>query len=164
VPRLTNDVDLTLLTGFGDEEKFASRLLELFEPRFADAATFAVDHRVLLARTAGGVPIDIAFGGIPFEVRAVARAVDVEVVPGVPLRLCTASDLVVHKSFAARPQDWADVEGVLIRQRGALDWPQVWADLVELAGYKGEPGLVDQLDAIALRVEKTIGAYHRPRS
>ncbi len=32
-PRLTNDVDLTLLTGFGDEETYVQTLIEKFSPR-----------------------------------------------------------------------------------------------------------------------------------
>ncbi len=46
--RLTLDVDLTLLTGFGDEARFVDRLLETFSGRRADARDFALRHRVLL--------------------------------------------------------------------------------------------------------------------
>jgi hypothetical protein len=32
-PRLTQDVNLTLLTGFGEEEKFVLKLLSILNPR-----------------------------------------------------------------------------------------------------------------------------------
>src|SRR2546422_2006643 len=66
-PRLTQDVDLTLLTGFGDEEKFVNSLLKEFIPRRPDAREFALSHRVLLIETRKGVGVDVALGAFPFE-------------------------------------------------------------------------------------------------
>ncbi|MCU0784694.1 MAG: hypothetical protein MUF81_11755, partial [Verrucomicrobia bacterium] len=45
-PRLTQDVDLTLLTGFGREEDFVDELLTAFTARRADARDFALSRRV----------------------------------------------------------------------------------------------------------------------
>ncbi len=39
-PRVTEDVDLTLLTGFGNEEPFIDELLRHFSPRVSDAKEF----------------------------------------------------------------------------------------------------------------------------
>ena len=50
-PRLTNDLDLTLLTGFGEEAPYIETLVARYEGRIADAAAFARQHRVLLLRT-----------------------------------------------------------------------------------------------------------------
>jgi len=50
-PRLTQDVDLTLLTGFGQEEQFVDVLLKEFIPRRSDAREFALSRRVLLIET-----------------------------------------------------------------------------------------------------------------
>src|SRR2546423_10206108 len=92
-PRFTQDVDLTLLTGFGDEEKFVDALLKELNPRRPDAREFALNHRVLLAKTPEGVEVDIALGALPFEQRAVARASDWQVREGVTLTTCSAEDL-----------------------------------------------------------------------
>ena len=59
-PRETIDVDLTLLTGFGNEEPFVRKLLQHYDARIADAANFAVSRRVLLLRARSGVGLDIA--------------------------------------------------------------------------------------------------------
>ena len=40
-PRETVDVDLTLITGFGGEDRFVRKLLERFEGRVDNAAEFA---------------------------------------------------------------------------------------------------------------------------
>ena len=66
-PRETVDVDLTLLTGFGGEERFVNNLLGRFEARIENAAQFALTSRVLLLRASPGVGLDIALGGLPFE-------------------------------------------------------------------------------------------------
>ena len=48
-PRLTGDVDLTILTGFGDETAYIEQLCRAFPGRIADAAEFAERTRVLPA-------------------------------------------------------------------------------------------------------------------
>lgn len=101
-PRTTNDIDLTLLTGFINEEKFIDALLDQYEGRLPDTKEVALDARVLLLRSASGVGIDIALGGMPFETSSVERASEAEFLPGVSLLTCSAEDLVVHKAFIRR--------------------------------------------------------------
>jgi len=115
-PRLTKDMDLTLLTGFGREEPFIDFLLCHYTPRRQDAREFALCQRVLLLQSASGIGIDIALAGLPFEESAVRRAVMVEYAPGILLRICSAEDLIVMKAFADRPQDRLDLRGILVRQ------------------------------------------------
>lgn len=138
-PRLTQDVDLTILAGFGHEERFTDALLETFLPRRSDAREFALRHRVLLLRTASGVDVDVALGALPFEERSIERSSPWFWTPDDSLITCSAEDLVVHKVFAARDLDWADVERVLIRQHGRLDLAQIRDELQALLELKGEP-------------------------
>ena len=63
-PRRTVDVDLSVLAGFGDEEKFADVLLEYFAARISDAVAFARERRVLLLRSTKGVGIDVALAAL----------------------------------------------------------------------------------------------------
>jgi hypothetical protein len=135
-PRLTRDVDLTLLCPYGEEARAVDRLLSDFAPRIPDARTFALQHRVLLLRSESGVPIDIALGGIPFEERCVGRASDFDF-GEVRLLTCSAEDLVVLKAFAGRERDWADIESVVIRQSRRLDWTLVFEELAPLAELRG---------------------------
>ncbi len=160
-PRLTVDLDLTLMTGFGNEASTVDGVLGLFAPRIEGARDFALEHRVLLVRTLDGFPVDIALGAMPFEEASVSRALNVEIVPGALIRICSASDLVVHKAFAARPQDWVDVEGVIVKQRGQLEWGQIWRNLRELAELKGEPEILTELERVARRAERVIGNFSR---
>ena len=73
-PRLTQVVDLTLLAGFGHEERYIDACLYELQPRRRDAREFALKYRVLLVRTHSGVDVDVALGGLPFEERSTQRA------------------------------------------------------------------------------------------
>jgi hypothetical protein len=157
-PRFTQDVDLTLLTGFGKEELFADALLESFEPRRPDAREFALSRRVLLVCTRGGVDVDVAFGALPFEERTIQRASDWSWAEGQSLITCSAEDLVVHKAFAGRDLDWGDVERVLIRQHRKLDLSQIRAELKPLLELKGEMEALDKLDRKLVTVERRLHA------
>ena len=151
-PRFTVDVDLTLLTGYGSEERFVDAMLEDLEPRRADARQFAVLHRVLLARSKKGVDVDVALGALPFEERSVARASVWSLEGGTELRTCSAEDLIVHKVFAGRDRDWDDVRGVLARKHGKLDWTIIRDELPPLLELKEAPEAMQRLDKVAAEV------------
>jgi len=136
-PRFTRDVDVTLLCPYGAEAAPAERLIAAFSPRIPDAQAFAQQNRVLLLLSSTGVPIDIAFGAIPFEERCVARATEFDL-GGVRLLTCSAEDLIVLKAFAARDRDWADIESVAARQSKQLDWPLIFKEFAPLAGLREE--------------------------
>ncbi|MBA2356515.1 MAG: nucleotidyl transferase AbiEii/AbiGii toxin family protein [Acidobacteria bacterium] len=152
-PRETIDVDLTLITGFGREREFVTVLMKAFRPRIDEAAAFAERNRVLLLRADSGVGLDIALGGLPFEELAVERSTPFAYPPDIPLRTCSAEDLIVLKAFAGRPKDWVDIEGVIIRQSHQLDWPYVQAQLAPLVELKDAPELLEQLERTRARLE-----------
>jgi predicted nucleotidyltransferase len=148
-PRITRDVDLSLFTGFGGEQRFIQELLRHFQPRVEDCEAFALRNRVLLLLAQGNIGIDVALAGLPFEAGMIQRAVLVEVLPGKQLRLCTAEDLIVLKAFAARPVDWHDVQSIVIRQgSSALDWGYIQQQLQPLAEAKEEPEILLRLGEI----------------
>ncbi len=157
-PRLTQDVDLTLLTGFGKEEEFVDVLLGEYAGRRPDARSFALSRRVLLVRTGKGVDVDIALGAVPFEQRSVARGSIWQWEPGQSLVTCSAEDLLVHKVFAGRDRDWADVDSVLARQRGRLDLKLVRSELTPLLELKGELDSLGKLDRMIGTVERRLSA------
>jgi hypothetical protein len=135
-PRATADVDITLLTGYGDERQYVDALLEQFRPRIENAHDFAVLNRVLLLKASNGIGIDIALAGFPFEERVIDRASNFEYSPTAPLMTASADDLVVLKAFADRPQDWIDIQGILVRQGDNLNWKQILAELSPLCELK----------------------------
>ncbi len=147
-PRFTQDVDITLLTGFGGEEQFVDRLLGRYRPRIGNARDFALANRVLLVSDESGVPIDIALGAMPFEERAISRATKWRLEAGRGVLTCSAEDLLVHKAFASRDRDWLDVDGIVRRQK-SIDWNLVFEELTPLAELKEAPEIVERLRKIA---------------
>ena len=144
-PRLTRDVDLTILSGFGSEERWIGPLLEKFGPRRSDARDFALRTRVVLLEASNNVPLDVSLGALPFEERVIVRATSHQFLTDVELRTCSAEDLIVLKSFANRTKDWLDIEGVVVRQDRHLDIPLIWRELNPLIDLKEEPEIRTRL-------------------
>ena len=154
-PRFTGDADMTLLTGFGEEEGFARILIEKFAPRRSYALDFALRYRVLLLWAANHIPLDVALGGLPFEENSIRRASAFAFPTGQALTTCSAEDLLVHKVFAAREKDWLDVDGILARQWGKLNFDLVRRELKPLLELQEKP------ESLA-RLEQKIRAHNRP--
>jgi len=139
-PRFTQDVDLTVSAPINEPEAFIKRVLDQFSPRMKEALAFAIQNRVLLSQASNGCPIDLSLALPGYEDEVMARAVAYEIVQGKLVRLCSAEDLIIHKSVAGRPQDIRDIEGIVYRQGELLDaayiqrWLQSFADLL----YKPE--------------------------
>jgi hypothetical protein len=152
-PRVTQDIDCTLLTGFGGELPFVQELLGRYEARIEEAETFALQNRVLLLRSKSGIGIDLALGGLPFEALVVERATSFRFLPDVELRTCSAEDLIVLKAFADRRRDWADIEGILIRREGRLDWRYIYKQLLPLCELKENLDIVETLKSLQGEVE-----------
>ncbi len=144
-PRLTNDIDITILTGFGNEAKYVDKLLNHYKGRIPEAREFAINNRVLLLISKEGIPIDIALGGIAFEEKIISRTSRYEFLPDLSLLTCSAEDLIILKSFADRPRDWADVETIIIRQQGNLDWEYIFQQLQPLSQIKESSEIIEHL-------------------
>jgi hypothetical protein len=151
--RATRDVDLALLTGFGNEQRFVDELLSNFSGRSANAGEFALQNRVLLIRASNQVPVDIGLAAIGFEESMIARAKRHRFGSKFSLWTATPDDLVVLKAFANRDIDWFDLEGLLVRQAGKLNWGYINQQLAPLCELSDSPDVVDRLrrlrDAIA---------------
>ncbi len=136
--RLTDDIDISLFSGFGNESEIISKFLRKFRPRREDAEEFAKLFRVLLLISDDNIQIDVALGALPFEDEIIERSVLFEFIPGQLLRICAPEDLVTLKAYAARDKDWADVRGVLVRQHRKLDRNVILERLEFLSQFKDE--------------------------
>jgi hypothetical protein len=144
--RMTQDVDLCILSDFGTEERYIDSFLTAFKPRISDAADFALMNRVLLLSASNGVDIDLSFAGLPFEQQMIERASSFSFCKDCdPLITCSAEDLMILKAFADRMKDWADIEGILVRQIQHLDIDYVIEQLTPLCELKEEPEIIEKL-------------------
>jgi hypothetical protein len=152
-PRVTQDVDLSLLTGFDHEDRFVDALLSRYRGRRSDARAFALGARVLLLEAANGVFVDVGLAGLPFEEHMIHRASPVTFAPKVELVIASPEDVVITKAFAGRHVDWFDVEGILANHRGKLDWDYILRELPPLCELKESPEIVDELLAMRVKID-----------
>jgi hypothetical protein len=146
-PRLTQDVDLTILLPPGREEIVLRELVEAFPPRVPEAVRFAVEHRVLPVDVPGGSEADISLGLPGYEEEAIARGVDYRLAEGRMVRLCSAEDLIIHKALAGRPQDILDIEGIVARQGKRLELAYIRRWLAEFARLSGGEDAAGRFEA-----------------
>ncbi|NOU32127.1 MAG: nucleotidyl transferase AbiEii/AbiGii toxin family protein [Polyangiaceae bacterium] len=147
-PRLTADVDLTLLTGFGAEAPYIDALLTEFRGRLPDTREFALVNRTLLLWSSARVALDVSLGAMPFEEHTIERASDFTIGAAQVIRTCSAEDLIVHKTFAGRDKDWLDIRGIVKRRGDALNRELIWTELAPLLELAGDDGQSQRLRAI----------------
>ena len=143
--RMTQDIDLCILSGFGSEKKYIESLLGSFKSRIEDAKEFAITNRVLLLTASNDVPIDLTLSGLPFEKQMIDRATPFPYAHGCSLLTCSAEDLIVLKAFADRAQDWIDVRGIIVRQKEQLDIEYIFKHLAPLSELKESAEILDNL-------------------
>ena len=142
-PRLTQDVDLTIAAPLDEPERVIRALVERFRSRHPDPLEFARRARVVLIHASNGCPVDISLALPGYEDEVMRRTVNYEIEPGKAVRLCSAEDLIIHKVVAGRPQDVADIEGVVYRQQDALDVSYIRLWLREFAALLEQPERIE---------------------
>ncbi len=146
--RMTQDIDLCLMCGFGNEEAYAKQLLNQYKSRIDDPLTFALDNRVLLLFASNGVAMDISLSGLPFEEEMIRNATPFLFSSDCPLITCSAEDLIVLKAFADRPKDWGDVESIATRYMHKLNRNYIIEQLTPLCDLKESPEIITKLDKV----------------
>ncbi|MBI4542090.1 MAG: nucleotidyl transferase AbiEii/AbiGii toxin family protein [Gemmatimonadetes bacterium] len=154
-PRLTEDIDVTLGVDPSGLPlvREVCRALQL-EPLPDEVEKFVRETFVLPARHAEtAIRVDFVFSTTPYERQAIERAVKVPVA-GIPVPFATAEDLIIHKLFAGRAQDWEDTLSVVRRKGHELDWGYLdrWAR--DFAGVAGREELPQRLEALREEVRK----------
>lgn len=145
-PRFTQDVDVTVAAPPDDLEGFVRAIVARFTSRVEDAVTFARRTRVVLVRASNSCGVDISLALPGYEDEVMRRAVDYELEPGKVVRMCSAEDLIIHKAVAGRPRDVRDIEGIVYRQRDALDVAYIRLWLSEFADVLENPELLERFE------------------
>jgi len=135
--RATEDADLKILI----RDRTISEFRELAEGRFKPHPRpwlgKSESALIIAVELEDGSVVDMLAAVLPYEEQAIQRAEIMEI-DGLRLPVCTAEDLIIHKAITRRHQDWLDIEGVLVRQRGKLDlkyirhWLKQFAEALEM--------------------------------
>jgi hypothetical protein len=162
-PRLTGDVDVTVVAEIGTEEPIVDACLARFAARGDDPREFALRYRVVRIRASNGVDIDVALGASSFEIASIARATPYEFEPGCVLRTCSADDLIVHKAVAGRNQDLLDIKGIVNRQLGKLNLVYIRRWLATFAEITENPDLARPFEEALKAAEAIAAKRKKPR-
>ncbi|MEA3133914.1 MAG: hypothetical protein QOG17_1760 [Gammaproteobacteria bacterium] len=149
--RLTRDVDALALIPEAEWPKALSLAANYgIVARIDDALDFAGRSRMLLLRhSASDIDIDVALGGLSFELQALNLS-QLHQVGGVQLRLPRVEDLLVMKAFAHRPKDLEDIEGLLaVHPSADLGFVRQW--LREFSAAVTMPDLLDDFEKVVAR-------------
>lgn len=118
--RLTQDLDITVLCKEGKIPDFVEKIGNNFTLLPDNPLSFLQQTRVLPAKTGVGVRLDIIFARLPYEETAIQRAKTVKF-GNLPVKVCTAEDLIIHKIISERQLDLEDVQWIIKRQYNRLD-------------------------------------------
>jgi hypothetical protein len=146
-PRLTVDVDLTVLIPPEDIAGFARMITSHFDSRVPNPVSFARQARMILVRASNGCEVDISLALPGYEDELIPHAVEWQLEPDKCVNLCSAEDLIIHKAVAGRPQDLADIEGVVYRQGDRLDVEYIRHWLREFAAVLENPELLERFES-----------------
>jgi len=144
--RLTVDADLTISAPLEGTADLIQLITRQFPSRVSDPQAMAQRTRMILVRTGSNVDVDISLALPGYEDELFRRAIDLETEPGKTIRLCSAEDLIIHKAVAGRPQDIADIEGVVLRQGPHLDAAYIRRWLNEFADALADSEIVERFE------------------
>lgn len=132
-PRMTVDVDLVVRADVDDALRLVQSLAETpFEPLFAGVEEVVTTAFILpLRHRSTGIRVDLAIGMSGFERDSIGRATRIAVGPG-SVPVVAVEDLLVMKALAGRPQDEADIRGLVDLHRNSIDWKHCLATATAL--------------------------------
>lgn len=141
-PRVTLDVDITVAATAAEAPKILKALGAQVKRAPDDPVDFA-EYGVLPFIHANGPKVELAFGMASYVHQAVERAVEINIL-GVPVRFCSAEDLVLHKIISERRKDQDDVDGIFRHRKAALDREYLDPRVHELAVVLERPEIEER--------------------
>jgi len=153
-PRLTRDIDITLgvdQSCLEDVRKVVTACGLQIIPD--DPAAFVAQTMVLPAADRGsGIRVDFIFSFTPYEREAIARSRTVALGGG-NVKFAAPEDLIIHKLFAGRPQDIADVQAILLKMAKDLDTGHIRRWLAEFDRSVSGKGFTAQFERLLVEAE-----------
>lgn len=156
-PRLTVDIDITIYISDIKERDFIKEAGSRFRILVDNPDDFVKKTRVLPIEITEYVKGDIIFAGLEYEKIAIERAVEVEISKNNRVKVCTAEDLVIHKSISEREKDWQDIEGILLRRGSLLDNSYILNWLSQFASALDKPGILKRFEELWKEIVESEG-------
>lgn len=120
-PRLTADIDITVILTPDKAEKVLKILQNSFEPVVGNWKNFAKETFVLpLRERKTKLKIDIIFGISPYEKEAFSRVKRVNLGRR-GFNICGLEDFIIHKLVSGRERDIEDLKGVFRKNKSSIN-------------------------------------------
>jgi hypothetical protein len=134
-PRLTRDVDLKVLLSRQDADRLLDILSTEYIPLTSQPVKMLREQGLIFLQDTAGTRLNILLADTPYDVLAIKRGRNVDVQPGITVRVCSPEDLIIYKIISTRLRDHEDIRGVIRRQGNALDDNYIldWLDQFEEA-------------------------------
>lgn len=120
-PRLTRDIDVKVLLERDEAERLLSAIRTEYEPFGDNPLEMLKKNGILFAHDKQNIRIDFHLSDTLFDRQVIERAKDIEIKPGIMVRICTAEDLIIYKMLSMRILDARDAEGIINYQGDTLD-------------------------------------------
>jgi predicted nucleotidyltransferase len=144
--RATRDADFKISIDMPLAD-FRKLVFEHFSERPTKIPKHMLSPHVIHFWALPGVAADILVSIFDYEKQAIERAIEMDI-EGVPARICTPEDLIIHKAIAERLKDWGDIEGILMRQRGKLDLAYIRNWLSQFAEALEKPEILTRFNQL----------------
>ena len=144
--RVTHDADFKVSIDMPLAE-FRKLVLEHFPERPMNIPAHKRSSHIVHIWASPEVAADLLVCIFDYEKEAIKRAVEKDVL-GLPVRVCTAEDFIIHKATANRAKDWMDMENIIIRQRGKLDVKYIREWLTQFAEALETPEMLDKFNEL----------------
>lgn len=133
-PRFTQDVDLKVLLTREEAVRLIECMTPEFQPDDENPEAKLRQRGFVFFRDPSQIRIDLVLAETGFDLEAMGRALPVEMLPGISLKICSPEDLLVYKMISNRPRDNDDVPGIIRRQKNLDDlYIEHWLHEFEIA-------------------------------
>lgn len=153
IPRTSGDIDILMVCPairipalVEDLRKGASAQVELA------GALESLRKEYVLRCLCGPIPCELFVPNLPYHSAVLARAVLRPILGVADVQVATAEDIIVLKVLFDRDQDWADIEGILIRQ--AATGSIAGLDLEHVRGWVGQ--MIPETNPRIARLERLV--------
>jgi hypothetical protein len=120
-PRLTQDIDVKVMLSRDEAQRLLNAIEGEYKPFGDNPLEMLKENGILFVQDKHGVRLDIHLSDTLFDMEVIKRASNIEIEPGVVIKVCSAEDLITYKMLSTRASDSRDFEGVVDYQGDALD-------------------------------------------
>jgi Nucleotidyl transferase of unknown function (DUF2204) len=120
-PRLTKDVDLRVLLRRENSDLLVSILSTEYKFLSESPQKKLREAGFIFTEDASGVRVDFLLTDNNYDIESVNHGRRIEPLPGLPIIVCSAEDLIISKMITNRAHDSEDARLIIRRQRNSLD-------------------------------------------